>query len=88
MAARGDLAFDGDGDVRYGISIDDNGKDVRGATGPKLARLARQDGAFSWRVTDAGCEFLLGNLEGCYSDRDGKAMQEFSKAARRIAPIA
>ncbi|MBV8472409.1 MAG: hypothetical protein JO234_03260 [Hyphomicrobiales bacterium] len=65
--ARGDLALDGNGDLRYGLRIDANGKDVKGATGPKLAVLKIVDDTYRWELTPDGAAFILENLSGAYN---------------------
>lgn len=65
--ARGDLQFDANGDIRYGIGFDkDTGKDVYGPTGPKLVqvKLDVENDRFTMWLTAHGAQFILENLQG------------------------
>ena len=74
VGARGDLALDGNGDLRYGWDAEKDCLVAKG-TGPKLARLTL-DG---WIVTEAGLEFILENLQDCLTKSDERAAFAFLK---------
>lgn len=69
QGARGDLALDVDGDVRYGWEHNPNihEENFRRPVGPKLLLIKwdAENGAH-WVVTRAGAEWALENLSGGY----------------------
>jgi hypothetical protein len=81
--ARGDLALDTNGDLRYGIKTHDDGHQTREPCGPKLATFHYVPGPvddYRWKLTPAGADFLLENLQGCYTARHGRFLNALATA--------
>jgi hypothetical protein len=67
--ARGDLALDGNGDLRYGIKTHEDGRQTREPCGPKFAKLHYVSAidSYRWELTPAGAEFMLENIGDGYT---------------------
>jgi hypothetical protein len=72
--AKGDLAFDVAGDIRYGWDAERDCRTAAGV-GPVLVKNTRD----ALVITEAGLEWILENLQGCMTKNDERAALAFLK---------
>lgn len=67
--ARGDLEFSADGNIRYSVPLNEK-------KGPLLLKLHRAEPrGYRWEVTPAGADFLLENLQDCYTESERRQLE-------------
>jgi hypothetical protein len=71
--AKGDLAFDDHGNIRYGWDSSIDQRVVFGV-GPILLKNTRE----GFQVTGEGANWILENLQGCVSKHDERALDKLN----------